>query len=233
MIAENINILSEQISEKCSQIGRNASDITLIAVSKHNPVSSIIEAYNSGMRNFGENKAQELRDKDELIEQDVCWHFIGHLQTNKIKYIIKSAEYIHSVESIKLAEEINKKAASIGKVQKIMIECNTSGEESKFGIHSFEDLCKFVAEIRSFENIKVVGLMTMAPYTEDEEIIRKCFGGLRLWRDKLNEKGFELTELSMGMTNDYEIALEEGATMLRIGSAIFGERDYNKTWKDQ
>jgi len=233
MIAKNIQIVNNKIEEICNNCGRNSKTITLIAVSKTNPISSINEAYSAGIRNFGENKAQELRDKSGLVDKDYLWHFVGHLQTNKVKYVIDTAEYIHSLDSLKLANEINKRASSINKIQKILIEVNTSGESSKFGIQDFEHLQKLVEECSSLKNIEVKGLMTMAPYTSDEKLIRKCFLRLREMKEKLNSRWNNITELSMGMTNDYKIAIEEGATMLRIGTAIFDRRDNSKSWREK
>jgi pyridoxal phosphate enzyme (YggS family) len=227
MIAENYNRINEKIEEICIKTGRNSSGIKLIAVSKTQPVRIIQEAINSGIKDFGENKAQELRDKSELISGNFNWHFIGHLQSNKIKYVIKCAEYIHSVDSLKLAEEINKKAESISKVQKVFLEINTSLEASKYGLRNENDIFESASYCSLAKNLNLVGLMTMAPLTDDKKIIRDCFTKLRLLKEKLSSFGFILTELSMGMTNDYEIAIEEGSTMLRIGTAIFGERNYN------
>jgi pyridoxal phosphate enzyme (YggS family) len=232
MIRENYNKLQQKISEICEKCGRNPAEITLIAVSKNNPISAIEEAQKCGLIHFGENKAQELRDKAEL-KSDVVWHFIGHLQTNKVKYAVKAAEFIHSVDSEKVLEEINKRAASENKIQKILFEVNTSDESNKFGLKDFESLKKLVELSNEMTNVDIKGLMTMAPYTDNRKIIRDCFVQLRLWKEKLNEEGADLTELSMGMTNDFDIAIEEGATMIRIGTAIFGERDYSQKWNEQ
>ncbi|MDQ7815518.1 MAG: YggS family pyridoxal phosphate-dependent enzyme [Melioribacteraceae bacterium] len=227
MIAENLKRVEEKIEQICLKIGRNRSEIKLIAVSKTQSKEVIEEVLSAGIKDLGENKAQELRDKAELISGDFNWHYIGHLQSNKIKYVIKSAEFIHSVDSIKLADEINKKAESINKVQKVLLEINTSKEASKFGLSGEKEIFDTAAFCNLAKNLDIVGLMTMAPYTNDMEIIRKCFVTLRSVKEKLNSSGFRVKELSMGMTNDYEIAIEEGATMLRIGTAIFGERNLN------
>lgn len=224
MITENLKILEDRISLKCCECNRNRSEIKLIAVSKTQPVEIIEEALLTGIKDFGENKAQELRDKSELLGADFHWHFIGHLQTNKVKYIISSAEYIHSVDSIKLADDIDKKARQINKVQKILLEVKTSDEEAKHGLADYKEIFDTVKFCIRAENLDVTGLMTMAPFTEDKLVIRSCFKKLKKIKDELSNSGFNLTELSMGMTNDYEIAIEEGATMLRIGTAIFGER---------
>lgn len=232
MIQKNYNRLQQKISEICEKCSRNPAEITLIAVSKNNPISAIEEAQKCGLIHFGENKAQELRDKAD-IKPDVVWHFIGHLQTNKVKYVVKAAEFIHSVDSEKVLEEINKRAALENKIQKILFEVNTSDESNKFGLKNFESLKNLVELSKDMKNVDAKGLMTMAPYTDNKKIIRDCFVQLRQWKEKLNEEGFRLTDLSMGMTNDFDIAIEEGATMIRIGTAIFGERDYSQKWNEQ
>ncbi len=226
MIAENLKIVEERIEEICRKSGRIRSEIRLIGVSKTQPVQVINEAIEAGITDLGENKAQELRDKSDLFPAGINWHFIGHLQSNKVKFVIKSARYIHSVDSVKLAEEINKKAESINKIQNVLLEINTSSEASKFGLKNEDEIFETARFCHNSRNLKLDGLMTMAPYTDDKDILRKCFVSLRLLKDKLNTAGFGITELSMGMTNDYEIAIEEGATMIRIGTAIFGERNY-------
>ncbi|RMD48062.1 MAG: YggS family pyridoxal phosphate-dependent enzyme [Ignavibacteria bacterium] len=226
MIAERLKILQERISEKALSCGRTPGEITLIGVSKYQPLEAIKEAYEAGLRNFGENKAQELRDKSAEFTGEFNWHFIGHLQTNKVKYVIEPAEYIHSVESIKLASEIQKRAEQIGKVQKIFLEIKTSGEATKFGLQNKDEIFETAEFCREQPNLKLDGLMTMAPYTDDEEEIRKSFTSLRNLKDELNSSGFSLNHLSMGMSGDWELAVEEGATMLRIGTAIFGSRYY-------
>ncbi len=227
MIEENLKKVEEQISEACIKSGRNRSEIKLIAVSKTQPVEIVNEALKCRVTHLGENKAQELRDKSELIIGDFSWHFIGHLQSNKIKYVIKAADYIHSVDSIKLADEINLKAEALNKKQKVLLELNTSNEISKFGIEQEKEIFEVAEHCKSLNNLILVGLMTMAPYTDDMILVRNCFIKLREYKDKLNNDGFELSELSMGMTNDFKIAIEEGSTMLRIGTAIFGDRNYN------
>lgn len=198
----------------------------MVAVSKHNPVESIIEAVEIGTLDFGENRAPELKEKFEICSKEIKWHFIGHLQTNKVKDVVPTAHLIHSVESIKLAKEIDKRAANIDKVQKILLEVNTSGEESKFGMKIDDEVYNLAKYCKELENIELVGLMTMAPYTNDENIVRNSFRSLKDIFTKLNNDGFNLVELSMGMTNDFEVGIEEGATILRIGTAIFGSRKY-------
>jgi len=231
MIAENIKHLRARIAAKCAEFKRNPQEIRLIAVSKFFGVDAIIEANRLGITDFGENKAQELRDKYEILGDKVTWHFIGTLQRNKVKYAVKAATFIHSVDSVALADEINKEAKKLNKVQKILLEVKTSSEETKSGLSDEEEVIKLVKHCSNHPNIELVGLMTMAAFTEYEKIIRKSFADLRNLKDKINKNGFDLRELSMGMTNDYEIAIEEGATMLRIGSAIFGQRNTLKDWR--
>lgn len=227
MISTNLNKVQELITQKCSDTGRDVNEITLIAVSKTQTVETIESAFKIGHKHFGENKAQELRDKGNEIKLNLTWHFIGHLQKNKVKYAVEFAEFIHSVDSIELIEEINKQALRYEKVQKILIEVNTSGEASKFGIQNFDKLVELADYSKTLDNIKFVGLMTMAPFVDNEMIIRDSFKKLKEYFEKLRDIGFGIEHLSMGMTNDYLIAIEEGATMLRIGTAIFGERNYN------
>lgn len=224
MVAKNLQILEERISSACFKAGRKRKDIRLIAVSKTYPVSEIEIAYRFGVRDFGENRAQEFKEKSLLFNKPVNWHFIGHLQSNKIKYVIKNAEFIHSVESKKLVDEINLQAEKIKKVQKILIEYNASDEDSKYGLRDSEKVFELAEYCKSKTNIILVGLMTMAPFTDNKSIISKTFIKLRQLKEELSRYGFNLTELSMGMTNDFEIAIEEGSTMLRIGTAIFGTR---------
>lgn len=226
MITQNIKILNEKITAKLNSIGRNYTDIKLIAVSKYNPLESISEAYRNNIINFGENRAQEFCDKAEKISFDVTWHFLGHLQSNKVKSVVEYADYIHSIDSIKLIFEINKRAENVNKIQKILLEVKTSEEESKYGLTEESEIIDIVNKAKELKNIEIVGLMTMAPFTDDKLIVKNCFMQLRLLKEKINSQGYALKELSMGMTNDWEEALEEGSTMLRIGSAIFGDRVY-------
>ena len=229
MIADNIKLVREKIESKCAEIGRNSKEIKLIAVSKNFGPDDITAAFDNGISDFGENKAQELNSKFEVLGNKMTWHFIGHLQKNKVKFAIRSAEYIHSVDSLSLADEINKKAEQINKVQKILLQVKTSDEETKSGVENEDEIFSLVDSSNRLKNIELIGLMTIAPFTDNEEEIRKSFRYLRKLRDDLNTKGFKnINELSMGMTSDFEIAIEEGATMLRIGSAIFGQRDYSK-----
>lgn len=226
-LKDNYFRLKKEISGVCDNAGRDPDEIKLIAVSKTFPVSDISELYELGHRDFGENKVQELGDKEhQLRDKNIFWHLIGHLQTNKVKYVIDYVSLIHSVDSIKLAEEIQRRASGASRLIDILVQINTSGEESKFGIEPVKakDLC---SNIRKLDNIRLRGLMTIGKFTDDENEIRDNFRLLRSIYDELKPVNKDFEYLSMGMTSDYRIAIEEGSNMLRIGSAIFGERDYN------
>jgi len=227
MIAENIRVLRDRIDKKCLETNRNPDEIKVIAVSKTFGTKEILEASDQGMTDFGENRAQELTAKYDELENRVTWHFIGHLQRNKVRFAVKAADYIHSVDSLLIASEINRLAAGINKVQKILLQIKTSNEETKSGLSEESEIFDLVEYCKGYKNVDLVGLMTIGPLTEDAAEIRNSFRYLRLLRDEIISKGYKnVRELSMGMTLDYEIAIEEGATMLRIGSAIFGERIY-------
>jgi pyridoxal phosphate enzyme (YggS family) len=232
MIVQNLQIVKDKISEKCAAVGRDFSEIKLIAVSKNFGIKDINEVFTAGVRDFGENKAQELEGKFEELGNKITWHFIGNLQKNKVKYVVKSAEFIHSVTSLSLAEEIDKRAEKLNKSQKILIQVKTSDEETKSGVTDEKEVIDLVFACNELANLSPIGLMTIAPFTDNENLIRQSFIYLRNLKEKLKAQGLSLKELSMGMTSDFEIAIEEGATMLRIGSAIFGQRDYSKNWKD-
>ncbi len=232
MIADNLQRLKEKINSTCLSVGREPHDVKLVAVSKYFGIKSITEAADLGVTDFGENKAQELRDKFKILGDKVTWHFIGMLQRNKVKYVVNSSSLIHSVDSKSLAEEINNQAEKESKIQKILLEVKTSDEESKSGLGDDEQVFKLAEHCRLLKSIQLIGLMTMAPLTDDESLIRKSFSDLRKLKDELNQHSNNLTELSMGMTSDFEIAISEGSTIVRIGSAIFGPRDYTKDWKD-
>jgi pyridoxal phosphate enzyme (YggS family) len=226
-LKDNYYRLKKDISGVCENAGRNVEEIKLIAVSKTFPASEISELYELGHKDFGENKVQELDDKEkQLKDKNIFWHLIGHLQTNKVKYIIDYVSLIHSVDSLKLAEEIQRRASGAEKMIDILVQINISGEESKYGIEpdQAKDLC---SNIRKFENIRLRGLMTIGKFTDDENEIRNNFRLLRTVYDELKPVNNDFKYLSMGMTSDYRIAIEEGSNMLRIGSAIFGERDYS------
>jgi len=233
MIQENLKIVRERIEKKCAGSGRSSSDIKLIAVSKNFGIDEIEAAYKEGIRDFGENRAQELDKKVELFKQNVNWHFIGNLQRNKVRFVVHSAEYIHSADSLLLVSEINKHAGKNNKVQKILLQVKTSIEESKAGISEYSELSDLAFYCKDFPNLELEGLMTIAPFTDDMNLIRKSFSSLRGMKDKLKTEGLNLKELSMGMSSDFELAIEEGATMIRVGSAIFGDRDYSTDWKEK
>ena len=227
-ITENLAEVEKKIQAACDRAGRDRSSVTLIAVSKTKPVSDIREAMSFGIKVFGENKVQELRDKTAEITEPLHWHMIGHLQNNKVKYLPGMVDMIHSVDNLKLAQEIEKQAAKHDLVMDVLCEVNMAGEDTKFGLPPQECL-PFIEQIKDFEHIRIRGLMTIAPYTEDPESNRQYFKGLRELLNKANE--MKLTKepmdtLSMGMTGDYEVAVEEGATLIRVGTGIFGERNY-------
>lgn len=224
MIENNLHEIRNRIREACEQCGRNPDDILLIAVSKNFGTEAIREAAETGQNHFGENKAQELRDKFDDIGDQVFWHFIGHLQSNKVKYAVRAAEYIHSVDSLKIARKIASEAAKISKRQKVLVEIKTSEEDSKFGLENFNAINEIVEFCAASSDLDLQGLMTMAPFTDDQEIIRHSFASLRELRDNLKTPDCPLRHLSMGMTNDFPVAIAEGATMLRIGTAIFGNK---------
>lgn len=230
MIADNIAQVQKKITGACEKAGRNPEEVTLITVSKTQPVSLLQEAYNAGSRDFGENKVQELLDKIPRMPEDVRWHMIGHLQRNKVKYIVDKVYLIHSVDSLRLAEEISKEALKKQVEVDILIEVNVALEESKFGTTTAEAV-SLVDEISKLPGIHIKGLMTIAPYVEDEEENRLIFKKLKDLSVDIAEKNIDnvsMSILSMGMTGDYRVAVEEGASYVRVGTGIFGERDYSK-----
>ncbi len=230
MIAENMANVRERINTACSKSDRNPENVTLITVSKTKPVELLREAYDAGSRDFGENKVQELIDKIPQLPEDIRWHMIGHLQRNKVKYIVNKVYLIHSVDSLRLAEEISKEAVKKQVEVNILVEVNVAQEESKFGTTTAEAIA-LVEEISKLPGIHVKGLMTIAPYVEDEEANRIIFRKLKELSVDIAEKNIDnisMDVLSMGMTGDYRVAVEEGATYVRVGTGIFGERDYSK-----
>jgi PLP dependent protein len=228
MISENIRILRESIASKCAEMNRDPAEIKLIAVSKNFGTAEVNSAFENGITDFGENRAQELNAKFDELKNKVTWHFIGHLQRNKVRFAVKAAEFIHSVDSLLIASEINRLAAVNNKIQNVLLQVKTSDEATKGGLTDESEIFDLVEYCREYKNINLVGLMTIAPFTDDKKSIRSSFRYLKGLRDEIISKGYmDVKELSMGMTLDYEIAIEEGATMLRIGSAIFGERKYN------
>lgn len=229
MLAENLKQVEENIQNACLRAGRKREEVTLIAVSKTKPVSMLSEIYNCGIRDFGENKVQEICEKRDLLPSDIRWHMIGHLQRNKVKYIIKDTALIHSVDSYRLAEEINIQAKKIRRIVPILIEVNIAEESSKFGISAPEAL-QLTEEIAQLDNLRIQGLMTIAPYTENPEENRPYFRKIRELSvdiDKENIDNVSMDVLSMGMTGDYMAAIEEGATIVRVGTGIFGARNYS------
>ena len=228
MIKENIVRVQENIDKACKSGNRNAEDVTLIAVSTTKPVSMLMEAYECGCREFGENKVQELVDKYEVMPKDIKWHMIGHLQRNKVKYIVDKVALIHSVDSLKLAEEISKEALKRQVQVSILIEVNVAGEDTKFGVKPTETE-ELVRQISLLEGIHIKGLMTIAPYVDNSEENRQYFAQLKQLAVDINHKNIDnvnMNVLSMGMTGDYMVAIEEGASYVRVGTGIFGERQY-------
>ncbi len=228
MIKDNIEKVRNNIIKAAERAGRDPGDITLIAVSKTKPVDMLKEAYDAGIRDFGENKVQEILDKYDKLPGDIRWHMIGHLQTNKVKYISDKVCMIHSVDSLKLATEISKHALKAGRVIPILIEVNVANEESKFGV-SFDACEALIRDIAPLDGIKISGLMAIAPYTDDPEENRIYFKRLKQLSVDITSKNIDnitMGVLSMGMTGDYEVAVEEGASHVRVGTGIFGERNY-------
>lgn len=228
-VTENLKIVENKISAAAEKSGRKRSDVLLVAVTKTHPPEMINEAIKAGVTDIGENKPQEIRDKyDDVLK--VNWHMIGHLQTNKVKYVVGKCVLIHSVDSVKLAEEIDRQARKIGIVQDILIEVNISGEETKSGINP-EEIYEMLDIVKDFQNIRVRGLMTIAPKTDKSITSKLHFDNIhKLFVDIRRKKydNISMDYLSMGMSGDYEQAIECGANIVRVGSAIFGARDYSK-----
>ncbi|MCR5120236.1 MAG: YggS family pyridoxal phosphate-dependent enzyme [Lachnospiraceae bacterium] len=227
MIRENLEQINKNIENACKNAGRELSEVHLIAVSKTKPVEMLKEAYDAGCRLFGENRVQELTEKMPVLPDDIKWHMIGHLQTNKIKYIIGKVALIHSVDTLHLAEAIDKEAAKAGCTQDVLIEINVAGESSKFGTADMDVNKQLIKDVSELKNLKLKGLMTVAPYTDDPEENRVYFKTLKKLADDMREYFDGEPVLSMGMTGDYMVAVEEGATYVRVGTGLFGERNYN------
>ena len=228
-ISDNLRLVEENIAAACKRAGRRREEVKLIAVSKTHPVEAVKEAMRCGIRSFGENKVQELKEKMETLGDELDWHLIGHLQTNKVKYVVGKVSLIHSLESIRLAEALEKEALKQGVVVDVLVEVNIAGEDTKFGVLP-ENVEDFIREVAKFEHIRVKGLMTVAPIAEESEENRKYFKNLNKIMVDLNSKNIHnvsMSVLSMGMTGDYETAIEEGATLVRVGTGIFGHRDYS------
>lgn len=230
MLKDNLKTVEEHVQEACKRAGRSREEVTLIAVSKTKPLEMLQEIYGEGVRDFGENKVQELCDKMEQLPSDIRWHMIGHLQRNKVKYIVGKVALIHSVDTYRLAEEINIQAKKRGIIVPILVEVNIAGEKTKFGTTA-EDAMLLVEEISKLENVRIKGLMTIAPFVENPEDNRLYFRKIKQLSVDITNKNIDnvsMEILSMGMTNDYTVAIEEGATMVRVGTGIFGARDYSK-----
>ena len=229
-IKENLQQVEENICAACRRAGRPREEVALIAVSKTKPVEMLREAYDMGIREFGENKVQEMCEKIEELPADIHWHMIGHLQTNKVRYLIGKTALIHSVDSLHLAQEIERLAAKADTTEDVLIEVNIAEEESKFGIQK-EAVMELVQKIAVMPHLHIRGLMTIAPYVEDPEENRNYFREIKQLSVDIGGKNIDNVDmdvLSMGMTGDYMVAIEEGATMVRVGTGIFGERDYNR-----
>ncbi|MDO4961399.1 MAG: YggS family pyridoxal phosphate-dependent enzyme [Eubacteriales bacterium] len=229
MIRDNLEEIRKNIAEACGRVGRNPVEVVLLAVSKTKPLDMIKEAVDAGQRSFGENYVQEIVEKYEVLGDSVDWHMIGHLQRNKVKYIIDKVSLIHSVDSLRLAEQIEKEAEKKGITARILLEVNVADEESKWGFAIGETI-EVVRTISKFPHVHICGLMTSAPITDDSESNREYFRALRGLFDEiaaLSIPGVEMSVLSMGMTGDYVVAVEEGSTMVRVGTAVFGARDYS------
>ncbi|RJQ31156.1 MAG: YggS family pyridoxal phosphate-dependent enzyme [Actinobacteria bacterium] len=227
MDCSKVNRLKEDIVKICQKTDRYPQEISIVAASKYANANQILEAADCGIEIFGENKVQDFRQKQKVVGNKVKWHFIGHLQTNKVKYVVGKVDLIQSVDTLKLANSINKRAQKIAIIQPILLEVNIGDEESKYGF-SVNDFSQNITELSYLSNIKVEGLMAMAPYLADVEKTRPYFCNLKKIFDKLKTElkydNIDLKILSMGMSNDYKVAIEEGSNMVRIGSAIFRER---------
>lgn len=226
MIQENLIQVRSNIEKACERSGRSSGEIQLIAVSKTKPVELLLEAYEAGVRDFGENKVQELTDKYDQLPKDIRWHMIGHLQRNKVKYLVGKVHLIHSVDSLRLAQEIQKEAQKRQTEVNILVEVNVAEEESKFG-STMEDTLQLVREIALLPSVHIQGLMTVAPYVDNPEENRRIFANLRQLAVDIMRKNIDnvnMDVLSMGMTGDYQVAIEEGATYVRVGTGIFGGR---------
>lgn len=228
MLKENLTNVEKAVREACEKSARKRSEVTLIAVSKTKPTTLIQEIYDAGVRDFGENKVQELCEKYDRLPSDIRWHMIGHLQRNKVKYIIDKVCMIHSVDSYRLAEEINIQAKKHKLIMPILLEINIADEQTKFGITK-EDAILLAEEVSQLDSVRVEGIMAVAPYTENPEDNRKYFKQIKKLAVDIQRKNIDninMHALSIGMTGDYTVAIEEGSTMVRVGTGIFGERDY-------
>lgn len=230
MVSDNYKEVLKEVQDAAVNANRNNEDVLLIAVSKTKPEENIKELYDIGVRDFGENKVQEMCDKYEHLPKDIRWHLIGHLQRNKVKYIVDKVHLIHSVDSVRLATEIQNEASKKNVIVNILIQVNVACEESKFGLDTKETE-EIIRTIANMPNIRIQGLMTIAPFVENGEDNREIFRKLKQLSVDIDGKNIDnvcMNVLSMGMSGDYTVAIEEGATMVRVGTSIFGERNYNK-----
>ncbi len=227
-IKKRYKLVRDKIADAAQKSGRKPEDINLVAVGKEQPLEKLKLVRDLGVYALAESRAQELMDKQEKWSEEVDWHFVGHLQRNKVKYLarMENCKLIHSLDSLRLAKEINKRAAKNNRIMSVLIQVNVARDENKFGFMP-EELISFLQEAENLENISMEGLMTLVPYYEDSEKARPYFQKLVQLQAEAENKGFDLPELSMGMTNDFEVAIEEGATMIRLGRGIFGSRNYN------
>ena len=223
-----LKTVKNNIKKSCEKVGREPSEITIVAVSKNHFSKKIKFFQKNDIEIFGENRVQELRRKNNKLNSEVKWHFIGHLQRNKVKYITRmdNCLMIESLDSDRLAKEINKRAKKNNRIMPVLVEVNTSGDENKYGFKVEETIDFLEKADKKYDNLDIRGLMTIVPYLDNPEDTRPYFKKLANLKDKANQKDLNLTELSMGMTNDYQVAIEEGATIVRIGTALFGERKY-------
>jgi PLP dependent protein len=226
-IKKNLANIKQSVLEYSTKRGIACDDVTLVAISKYFPAEYILAAFEQGQVSFGESRAQELVSKQEIIKKDIDWHFIGHLQTNKVKYILNRVKLLHSLDSLKLAKEIDFQCGKIDSKMDVLLQVNISKENTKFGIFE-EEIYEFIEAVSKLKNVHVKGLMTMAPFTQDERVIADTFRSLRKrFDDLLNQdlpNNIEMRYISMGMSKDYKIAIQEGSNMIRIGSDIFGKR---------
>ena len=225
-LEENLKRVRERISEAAERAGRDLSEIRIVAITKTHPPETVDQAVSAGLEDVGENKVQEFLDKSEDVRQACRWHFVGHLQRNKVKYVIGRFQLIHSLDSLRLAREINKRGLREERVTDLLVQVNTSGEDSKYGIDP-EEAAGFCEKVSGMEGIRVRGLMTMAPWVDDPGVLRESFSRLRELRDEIRGRdiaNISMEHLSMGMSDDFEYAVEEGATILRLGRVLFGPR---------
>ncbi|MBD3179594.1 MAG: YggS family pyridoxal phosphate-dependent enzyme [Candidatus Latescibacteria bacterium] len=225
-LEENLKSVRERISEAAERADRDLSEIRIVAITKTHPPETVDQAVSAGLEDVGENKVQEFLDKSEDVRQACRWHFVGHLQRNKVKNVVGRFQLIHSLDSLRLAREINKRGLREERVTDLLVQVNTSGEDSKYGIAP-EEAAGFCEKVSGMEGIRVRGLMTMAPWVDDPGVLRESFSRLRELRDEIRGRdiaNISMEHLSMGMSDDFEYAVEEGATILRLGRVLFGPR---------